>query len=99
MKKIVMRILPTMMFILLMIIACECVAGEETWHELQVTLYDDGHEHSYILTTNPNIWTCDGTFWASGDAYNKEETTSDEYEVEYTLLEYDLDDIDLYDLS
>jgi len=79
--------------IFVMIIACECVAGEYEYHELWVTLHDDGTEHTYIMTTHPDYWTCYGTFWESGDAYNKEETTY----YDYTVIVYDLDDIDLYD--
>ena len=84
-------ILLTTMFIL--IIACESVSGDEDYYEMEVTLYQDGTEHTYIKTTDPDSCAGEGTFWASGDAYNKEEYTIGEY----TIFEYNLNDIDLYE--
>jgi len=62
-----------------------------SYNELRVTLKPDGTEHDYIKTTNPLIWK-GGTFWNSDNAYNKEESV----EGSYTILERDLNDIDLY---
>ncbi|MFA5312241.1 MAG: Ser-Thr-rich GPI-anchored membrane family protein [Methanomassiliicoccales archaeon] len=62
------------------------------YSELHVTLHSDGTEHDYIKTTDSALWTSSETFWASGDAYNKVQTTSGIY----TIIEYDLDDIALY---
>jgi len=69
----------------------EGAAVASEYHELRVTLRSDGTEHNYIRTTDPSVWKT-GTFWESGDAYNKQEST----EGIYTILEYDLDDIELY---
>lgn len=61
------------------------------YHELHVTLRMDGTEHNYIKTTEPEYWKV-GTFWSSGDAYNKQESQ----EGTFTILQYDLDDMALY---
>lgn len=63
------------------------------YNELRVTLHSDGTEHDYVKTTDSSVWTSIGTFWASGDAYNKQQSTSGAY----TILEFDLNSVQLYE--